>query len=69
MLQVMLELKVCEGCGKLWLRPREDKLPYCASCRVRLTSFPRRARKKRAFSRPCGASRLTLVKRQEEVQA
>jgi hypothetical protein len=27
-----LELKVCERCGALWLRPEDRRWIYCAGC-------------------------------------
>ena len=29
---IQLELKYCERCGGLWLRPRGSDLVFCASC-------------------------------------
>ena len=29
---IQLELKYCERCGGLWLRPRGSGLVFCASC-------------------------------------
>ncbi len=29
---VQLELKYCEYCGSLWLRPRGETEVYCAGC-------------------------------------
>jgi hypothetical protein len=41
---VRVELKVCEGCGGLWLRARELKAErqgaYCFSCVQWLAEFP-----------------------------
>jgi hypothetical protein len=34
-----LEVKVCEGCGVLWLRRTTDGV-YCTTCFTRLASFP-----------------------------
>jgi hypothetical protein len=31
---IQLELKYCERCGTLWLRPKESDLVFCASCAV-----------------------------------
>ena len=38
--EIQVELKYCERCGGLWLRPRGTDGVYCASCRVRLTAMP-----------------------------
>ena len=35
-----VELKVCEGCGVLWLRPQASQQVYCTSCSSRLSQFP-----------------------------
>lgn len=29
---IQLELKYCERCGGLWLRPQGSELVFCASC-------------------------------------
>ena len=29
---IQLELKYCERCGGLWLRPRDSELVFCGSC-------------------------------------
>jgi hypothetical protein len=29
---ILLELKYCERCGGLWLRPRESELLFCGKC-------------------------------------
>ena len=31
---IQLELKYCERCGALWLRPKGSNLGFCASCAV-----------------------------------
>src|SRR6185437_5705082 len=33
---LLLELKICEGCGMLWLRRKEPAAPYCSGCIHRL---------------------------------
>lgn len=33
-------LKVCEGCGTLWLRGDANATVYCARCAERLKQFP-----------------------------
>jgi len=40
---IQLELKYCERCGGLWLRPQGSDLVFCASCAramAGLTSLP-----------------------------
>jgi len=39
-LEIHVELKYCERCGGLWLRPMLTGGVYCASCRVRLAALP-----------------------------
>jgi hypothetical protein len=41
-----LELKVCEGCGMLWLRLKELRHNYCPGCTRRLASLPAPAGKR-----------------------
>jgi Zn-finger nucleic acid-binding protein len=38
--EIQVELKYCERCGGLWLRPRGTDGVYCSSCRVRLKAMP-----------------------------
>jgi len=45
-----LELKVCENCGKLWLRTGVMDGAYCSDCFLRLSKFPER--RKHAGGRP-----------------
>lgn len=35
-----VELKVCEGCGALWLRSETLEGVYCAPCARHLAGFP-----------------------------
>ena len=37
---VEVELKYCERCGGLWLRPRGEEEVYCQSCVPKLAEFP-----------------------------
>jgi uncharacterized Zn finger protein (UPF0148 family) len=37
-----LELKYCERCGGLWLRPLGEGEVYCGGCRVRMAEMPQR---------------------------
>ncbi|MGD0792605.1 MAG: hypothetical protein ABR920_12625 [Terriglobales bacterium] len=55
--EIQVELKYCERCGGLWLRPQGTDGVYCASCRVRLAAMPdpgeappRKARRRKARS-------------------
>ena len=53
--EIQVELKYCERCGGLWVRPQGSGGVYCASCRVFLSSMPdpgepppRKARRRKA---------------------
>ena len=35
-----MDLKVCEGCGALWLRAGVLKTVYCLACTRKLAEFP-----------------------------
>jgi hypothetical protein len=50
MMYLRLELKVCEGCGALWLRSEQRTSVYCTTCSTRLSEFP--VRRKHAGGRP-----------------
>lgn len=48
-----LELKVCERCGGLWLRPAREGGIYCRRCHASMQAMPTpavRGRKKRSQS-------------------
>ena len=47
-----LDLKVCEGCGTLWLRSVTSNGVYCRSCATRLSEFPAPRGKSRAGRKP-----------------
>jgi coenzyme F420-reducing hydrogenase gamma subunit len=55
-----VELKICEGCGTLWLRCAGDGI-YCRGCAHRLSEFPaplmqfRRGRKRKGLALVSGA--------------
>jgi len=38
--EIQVELKYCERCGGLWLRPRGTEGVHCATCRARLAAMP-----------------------------
>lgn len=38
--EIPVELKYCERCGGLWLRPQGADGVYCASCRLGLAAMP-----------------------------
>ena len=35
-----LELKICERCGGLWLRPAGSRWIYCGPCKVQVDDLP-----------------------------
>ena len=37
-----LELKICERCGGLWLRPAKSGWIYCGECKKQMDGVPRR---------------------------
>ena len=52
---IELDLKYCERCGGLWLRPQGTDGVYCAVCRAHIAAMPnrgeaprRKARRRRA---------------------
>lgn len=50
------DLKVCEGCGGLWVRTGEAAGVYCRHCSPRMAELP--ARRTLRAGRPCGALRM-----------
>jgi len=38
--EIQVELKYCERCGGLWLRPQRASGVYCSSCSLRLAARP-----------------------------
>ena len=59
--EIRVELKYCERCGGLWLRPQGADGVYCASCRVSLAAMPnpgeappRKARRRKARAQEQG---------------
>ena len=39
-MELLLELKICEGCGSLWYRIQNQRTVYCKHCELRLRDFP-----------------------------
>lgn len=37
---LQIDLKVCEGCGALWLRRTLSGEVYCRGCKQKLADFP-----------------------------
>lgn len=44
--ELQLELKYCERCGGLWLRPVGAAQVYCAHCEPEMSELPAPARKR-----------------------
>ncbi len=52
--KTQVELKYCERCGGLGLRPLGDNEVYCWSCRVRMADMPRPSEERATRPRlPC----------------
>ena len=45
---VRVELKYCEACGALWLRPHGNHKPYCRRCQNVMAVLSRAGRRKPA---------------------
>jgi Zn-finger nucleic acid-binding protein len=59
--EIQVELKYCERCGGLWLRPQGADSVYCAGCSFRLAGMPdpgeappRKARRRKARAQGTG---------------
>lgn len=55
-MELRVHLKVCEGCGCLWLRAQDQNKVYCCHCESRLREFPSPESRKRRGRPP----RMTL---------
>jgi hypothetical protein len=44
--EAVVELKYCERCGGLWLRPIHGDESYCEGCRAAMAAWPRMGRAK-----------------------
>lgn len=56
--EMRMDLKVCEGCGTLWLRSRTAAGVYCRRCTVHLAEYPA-PRVKRVGARRTQLARVT----------
>ena len=61
---LLRELKVCEGCGGLWVRTGAEAGVYCRTCSALVADLP--GRRRRSPGRPCkvhnaGCARLEVV--------
>ncbi|MGA9039294.1 MAG: hypothetical protein WB421_02055 [Terriglobales bacterium] len=45
---ILLELKYCERCGGLWVRPSGSEEVYCASCAIEMADVALPRKKKTA---------------------
>jgi len=45
-----LELKICERCGGLWLRPAGTAWAYCRGCKLKIDDLPDVRKKSRGVS-------------------
>jgi hypothetical protein len=59
--EIQVELKYCERCGGLWLRPQGTDGVYCASCRECLAAMPNPGE-----PTPCKARRRRRARVQEQ---
>jgi len=46
-MELRVQLKVCEGCGCLWYRTQDQDSVYCAGCVTKLREFPSPESRKR----------------------
>lgn len=61
MMYVRICLKVCEGCGALWLRAEDSSHVYCPACAPRLAAIPPSLRSRKTVRR--GLRRRCTVRR------
>ena len=55
-----LHLKICEGCGRLWLRSHTITAVYCRLCTLLFADFPA-PHSRRLKGRPCKAKHATTM--------
>ena len=69
-----LELKICERCGGLWLRPSESRWIYCGTCKQKVSELPKASMgngQKRSQAREgkfSGVETAQVIARTERVQ-
>ena len=63
--EIQVELKYCERCGGLWLRPHETSGVYCASCRMCLAAMPNPGEAPPRKARSRRKARATDVQRED----
>lgn len=54
-----LDLKICEGCGRLWLRSHSLADVYCRRCTILFADFPA-PHSRRPKGRRCKHTRLSV---------
>jgi len=64
MIYLRVQLKICEGCGNLWLRIHNEAVNYCGACTRKLGEFP----KPRTRSHPGGRRKKIAVASGAELQ-
>ena len=64
-IDLQLELKYCERCGGLWLRPAGTGQVYCAGCEPEMAELPLATRKRTQAKKPPGPRRSKVVGRNE----
>jgi len=69
MRDITLELKICEGCGSLWVRHYGQEQPYCAGCKRKLADFPLRGHRRPRAKRSSVHNHLHIVKPQDGQEA
>lgn len=72
--RVKLELKICERCGGLWLRPAESRWIYCGGCKKKISDLPKpitesgRKRRQAREGNVSGSDSVQVIVRTERVQ-
>jgi hypothetical protein len=59
MTYLRINLKVCEGCGGLWLRTQGRTDIYCFSCERKFRDLPKPTRRRRGL--PCKNTTQTIA--------
>jgi Zn-finger nucleic acid-binding protein len=72
--RVTLELKICERCGGLWLRPSVSRWIYCGGCKKKISELPKpsmesgQKRRRARAGNPAGVDSAQVIVRSERVQ-
>ena len=62
MMAERVQLKVCEGCGVLWVKPQVLRGVYCVRCDWKLKAFPRLEDMRRPGPKCIGPKKFELKK-------